>query len=146
MVSKATKKMFSNKNLVNVLYLVMLVLSVMYVNNKQYTALLYLYLIAGVVFMFTKNVLYALGISIIVTNLLVSYKYIEGMSVPGHHGGSIQDAANQRNQRTAENNSTSDGLPNLLGGMMQHMGMGSNTETTGGESSGPPNMSGSNGD
>tara|TARA_B110001452_G_C15238025_1_gene428673 strand:- start:2925 stop:3377 length:453 start_codon:yes stop_codon:yes gene_type:complete len=69
-------KVFNKKNLVNLLYVLTVALSVGYFVNKQYNALVCLGLVAGGIYLFNKNVMYALGISIVVTNLLLSMNYL----------------------------------------------------------------------
>ncbi len=69
-------KVFNKKNLVNLLYVLTIALSVGYFVNKQYNALVCLCLVAGGIYLFNKNVMYALGISIVVTNLLLSMNYL----------------------------------------------------------------------
>jgi hypothetical protein len=75
MALKLPKNLVSSNNMQNVLYLVTLALAVSYIMNRQNLALVSLLVIAGGVYMFKKNVVLALGISIVVTNLLLSMNY-----------------------------------------------------------------------
>ena len=68
----SSSKIFSNKNLINFLYLVTFALSIGYLVNKEYVALICLLVLAGLIYFISKKIIYALGISIIVTNLLLS--------------------------------------------------------------------------
>jgi len=66
-----------------VLYLIVLALAVSYIMNKQSTALVSLIFISGITYLLTKNMVISLGLSIIVTNLLLSMNYfvVEGLSM-----------------------------------------------------------------
>lgn len=72
----------SQKTTLNVLYLIVLALAVSYIINKQTTALVSLIFISGVTYLLTKNMVVSLGLSIVVTNLLLSMNYfVEGLSM-----------------------------------------------------------------
>ena len=73
----------SKKTTLNVLYLIVLALAVSYIMNKQSTALVSLIFISGITYLLTKNMVISLGLSIIVTNLLLSMNYfvVEGLSM-----------------------------------------------------------------
>ena len=75
MALKLPKNLVSGNNMQNVLYLVTLALAVSYIMNRQNLALVSLLVVAGGVYMFKKNVVLALGVSIVVTNLLLSMNY-----------------------------------------------------------------------
>ena len=77
MALRLPKNIVSNNNMQNVLYLVTLALAVSYIMNRQNLALVSLLVIAGGVYMFKKNVVIALGVSIIITNLLLSMNYFK---------------------------------------------------------------------
>ena len=64
-------KNFDN-SLQNFIFFLALALSVGYLVNKQYFAIVLLYIIAILVFMICKNLACSLGISIILTNLLLT--------------------------------------------------------------------------
>ena len=89
MAFKLPKNLVSGNNMQNVLYLVTLALAVSYIMNRQNLALVSLLVVAGAVYMFKKNVVLALGVSIVVTNLLLSMNYFrqfEGFK-EGNTGG-----------------------------------------------------------
>uniref|UniRef100_A0A6C0KSY1 Uncharacterized protein n=1 Tax=viral metagenome TaxID=1070528 RepID=A0A6C0KSY1_9ZZZZ len=75
---KFSKIPISKNVLTNILYLITLALAINYVMKKQIAALLSLFLIAGLVYYFKKNVTLALIVSIIATNLLIALKYLGG--------------------------------------------------------------------
>ena len=75
---KFPKIPISKNVLTNILYLITLALAVNYVMKKQISALISLFLIAGLVYYFKKNVTLALIVSIIATNLLIAMKYLGG--------------------------------------------------------------------
>ena len=78
-MSRKFPKIPVSKNvLTNILYVITLALAVNYVMKKQISALLSLFLIAGLVYYFKKNVTLALIVSIIATNLLIAMKYLGG--------------------------------------------------------------------
>lgn len=117
MALKLPKKLVSGNNMQNVLYLVTLALAVSYIMNRQNLALVSLLVVAGGVYMFKKNVVLALGVSIVVTNLLLSMNYFrqfEGFK-EGSTGG-IRPVVMGGNTRTATAGS-GDGPGVVLGGM-----------------------------
>lgn len=78
-MSRKFPKIPVSKNvLTNILYVITLALAVNYVMKKQISALLSLFLIAGLVYYFKKNVTLSLIVSIIATNLLIAMKYLGG--------------------------------------------------------------------
>ena len=76
MSRKLPKIHMSKSILTNILYLITLVLAINFIMKKQISALLSLFLIAGLVYYFKKNITLALIISIIATNLLIATKYL----------------------------------------------------------------------
>tara|TARA_Y100000816_G_scaffold279686_1_gene252240 strand:+ start:211 stop:591 length:381 start_codon:yes stop_codon:yes gene_type:complete len=89
-----SSKIFSNKNLINFLYLVTFGLSVGYLVNKEYLALICLLVLAGLIYFIGKNILYALGISIIITNLLLSAGSLKTLENFKENNETVRDAAN----------------------------------------------------
>lgn len=78
MSRKFPKIPISKNVLTNILYVITLALAVNFVMKKQISALISLFLIAGLVYYFKKNVTLALIVSIIATNLLIALKYLGG--------------------------------------------------------------------
>ena len=74
---KNVGNVFRNDNLTNFVLFLTIALSVGYLVNKTYHALVLLYVIAALMFLLCKNVACALGISIILTNLFLSLNMIE---------------------------------------------------------------------
>jgi hypothetical protein len=78
-MSRKFPKIPVSKNvLTNILYVITLALAVNFIMKKQISALISLFLIAGLVYYFKKNVTLALIVSIIATNLLIALKYLGG--------------------------------------------------------------------
>ncbi len=73
---KNMQNVFKNDNLTNFVLFLTIALSVGYLVNKSYHAIVVLYVIAALMFLLCKNVACALGISIILTNLFLSLKII----------------------------------------------------------------------
>ena len=78
---KLPRNIISNNVVKNVLYLITLALAVSYIINEQSLALICLTIIAGLVYVISKNVVIALFSSIIITNLLLSMNYFENISI-----------------------------------------------------------------
>ena len=78
MSRKLPKIRMSKSILTNILYVITLVLAINFIMKKQISALLSLFLIAGLVYYFKKNITLALIVSIIATNLLIAAKYLGG--------------------------------------------------------------------
>lgn len=79
-VSRSLKNVgnfFKNDNLTNFVLFLTIALSVGYLVNKTYHAIVLLYVIAALMFLLCKNVGCALGISIILTNLFLSLKILD---------------------------------------------------------------------
>tara|TARA_Y100000816_G_scaffold81889_1_gene56078 strand:- start:7224 stop:7565 length:342 start_codon:yes stop_codon:yes gene_type:complete len=73
---KNVGNVFRNDNLTNFVLFLTIALSVGYLVNKTYHAIVLLYVIAALLFLLCKNVACALGISIILTNLFLSLKLV----------------------------------------------------------------------
>ena len=70
------------KNILHIiLYVIMLALAVGYLMDNQVLAFVSLFVIAGLIYYFNGNIIYALSISIIITILLLSMKYLEPPNV-----------------------------------------------------------------
>ena len=86
MAFKLPKNVVSKNNMKNILYLVTLALAVAYLMNRENIALISLVVVAGTIYMLKKDVVIALGVSIVVTNLLLAmnffkrFKKVEGFS------------------------------------------------------------------
>lgn len=81
-VSKSFKldKVYKNDLYTNIALFVTIALAVNYISQKQYKTLVFLAVFGGAGFLLSKNLMYSLVFTIVVTNLLVSMKYVEGMS------------------------------------------------------------------
>ena len=82
-----------NNSLQNFIFFLALALSVGYLVNKQYFAIVLLYIIAILVFMVCKNIACSLGISIILTNLLLTlniFNIKEGYSSKRGRSGLVE--------------------------------------------------------
>lgn len=64
--------LLNNSTTQKVLLVIVAALTVGYFINKYYKAIIFLYLTTGLIYSFNKNLNYALAISIILTNLLLS--------------------------------------------------------------------------
>lgn len=79
-VSRSLKNVgniFKNDILTNFVLILTIALSVGYLVNKTYHALVILYVMALLIFLLCKNIACALGISIILTNLFLSLNIID---------------------------------------------------------------------
>jgi hypothetical protein len=87
---KLPRNIISNNVVKNVLYLITLALALSYIINEQNVALISLILIASGIYIMNKNVVIALFISIIITNLLLSMNYFKNIDI-------IENAENMNN-------------------------------------------------
>tara|TARA_B110000977_G_C11065925_1_gene487835 strand:+ start:2197 stop:2691 length:495 start_codon:yes stop_codon:yes gene_type:complete len=69
---KSIPSVFKNQNLTNFILFLSIALSIGYLVNKSYHAIVMLYIIAVFMYFICKNVACALGISIILTNLFLA--------------------------------------------------------------------------
>lgn len=67
---------FNNDKLTNFVIFITFALTVGYFVNKNYNAIVLLYLLVAVMYSLSKNVLSSLGISIILTNILISMNMV----------------------------------------------------------------------
>lgn len=72
-----SKNSNSIKILEGIIYFITLSLAVSYVINNQSLAIVSLFTIAGIIYYIKKKIVLALVVSIIITNLLLSMKYLE---------------------------------------------------------------------
>ena len=91
-----------SKNIINnILFFITLALAVNFIMNKQITALLSLFIIAGLIYYYNKNITIALLISIIVTNLLLAINYLEAPQIE-----KMENNKNNNNTNTNTNTNT----------------------------------------
>ena len=69
------KGVFNNDNLTNFVIFLVFVLSLGYLSNKNFEALVFMFLVGGLLYLVCKNIAGAFGLSIILTNLLLSMNY-----------------------------------------------------------------------
>jgi len=67
---------FNNDKLTNFVIFIAFALTVGYFVNKNYNAIVLLYLLVAVMYSLSKNLLSSLGISIILTNILISMNMV----------------------------------------------------------------------
>ena len=67
----------SNNSVRIMLYVITLALAVGYLMDNQILAFVCLFIITGLIYYLNKNIIYALSISIIITNLLLTMNYVE---------------------------------------------------------------------
>lgn len=72
-----SKNSNSIKIMEGIIYFITLSLAVSYVINNQSLAIVSLFTIAGIIYYIKKKIVLALVVSIIITNLLLSMKYLE---------------------------------------------------------------------
>jgi len=77
---KNVENVFKQGVITNFILFLTIALSIGYVVNKTYFALVLLYLLAGLVYLLCKNIACALGISIILTNLFLSLNVKENFA------------------------------------------------------------------
>ena len=75
--SLTSPKMLNNSTSTNIVLFLYIALSVGYLVNKHYEALIFMYVLSGVLYLFCKNKLCSLGISLLLTNLLLSMNYFK---------------------------------------------------------------------
>jgi|TARA_B110000259_G_scaffold118348_1_gene134642 hypothetical protein len=69
-------KLSNNDGITNLVIFVTIALSVGYIMNKNYNALIMLYLLGMIFYLLCENVLCSLGISIILTNILIALNMV----------------------------------------------------------------------
>lgn len=89
-----------NSVLMNITIFIYSSLTVGYIINKHYRALLFMYLLSLIIFIVNKNLLYSLGISILLTNLLLSMKLFK--NTEGLKNKKEQEKEEQEKQQEEE--------------------------------------------
>ena len=74
-LSLVKNNLMKNDMFTNMLLFIIIALTISYLVNKNYDAIIFLYVISIVIFYMSKNVFYSLLISIILTNLFLSLGY-----------------------------------------------------------------------
>lgn len=94
-----------SKNIINnILFFITLALAVNFIMNKQITALLSLFIIAGLIYYYNKNITITLLISIIVTNLLLAINYLEAPQIEKMENNNNKKNNNDKNNTALNNN------------------------------------------
>tara|TARA_B100000886_G_C20141596_1_gene374217 strand:- start:33 stop:299 length:267 start_codon:yes stop_codon:yes gene_type:complete len=83
----------NNTLLDNIVIFLTIILIIGYLSNKEYETIIFLVFIAIILYLVIKNVSYALIISIILTNLFISFNYFK-TNVNVEHEESIDDDLN----------------------------------------------------
>ena len=78
---KLPKNINYNNIVKNILYVITLILAVIYIINEETLALISLMLIACGIYIINKNIIFALFISIIITNLLLVIGYFKSINI-----------------------------------------------------------------
>ena len=74
-LSLVKNNLMKNDMFTNMLLFIIIALTISYLVNKNYDAIIFLYVVSIVIFYMSKNVFYSLLISIILTNLFLSLGY-----------------------------------------------------------------------
>ena len=69
--------MSNNSTSSNIVLFLYIAITVGYVVNKHYEALIFMYVFSGILYLCCKNILCSLGISLLLTNLLLSMNYFK---------------------------------------------------------------------
>ena len=117
--AKSTLKSLSNSsnkisksNLVHYLAIIIIVLlTIGYFSNKYYNAIIFLYLITAVSYLLTKNLMFSLIISIVLTNFLISINFFmdnnmikEGVDKTLSKINELKNGVNKLNKKENKNN------------------------------------------
>jgi hypothetical protein len=69
-------KLINNDGITNLVIFVTIALSIGYIINNNYNAFVLLYILGILFYLLSKNVLYSLGISIILTNIFIALNMV----------------------------------------------------------------------
>ena len=90
-------------NLLNFVLFLTIALSVGYLVNKTYHAIVLLYIIALLMYLLCKNVACSLGISIILTNLILSLNIVNQKESMSNHKAKKATTPKKENLQNKEN-------------------------------------------
>jgi len=77
LTSLGGNKLIKNDMFTNIALVIFIILTINYLNTKQYQATIFLYIVAAGGFYLCKSLSYGLIISIVLTNLLISMNYFK---------------------------------------------------------------------
>lgn len=99
-LSLVKNNLMKNDIFTNMLLFIVIALTISYLVNKNYDAIIFLYVVSIVIFYISKNVFYSLLISIILTNLFLSlgYFYIN-KNVNKNKEGLINNKKDKKHQK-----------------------------------------------
>ena len=75
--NKSINNIYKNDYLTNLIIFLTVILCVGYLSNKNYEAIIFLFICSVFLFLLCKNINYSIGISIILTNLFISFNFFK---------------------------------------------------------------------
>tara|TARA_B100000941_G_C28134865_1_gene364791 strand:- start:13 stop:438 length:426 start_codon:yes stop_codon:yes gene_type:complete len=71
------KNIYKNDNLTNFIIFLTIILIIGYLADKNYEAIIFLFISSVFLFLLCKNINYSIGISILLTNLFISFNFFK---------------------------------------------------------------------
>ncbi len=102
-IKSTTNELNNNDMITNIAIVLTIILSIGYISNQQYKALIFMLASALVLYLLCKNVFCALAIAIVVTNLLMSMNLFNEIEATEENKEETENKTENENENVIEN-------------------------------------------
>ena len=102
-IKSTTSELNNNDMITNIAIVLTIILSIGYISNQQYKALIFMLASALVLYLLCKNVFCALAIAIVLTNLLMSMNLFNEIEATKENTEETENETENENENVIEN-------------------------------------------
>ena len=102
-IKSTTSELNNNDMITNIAIVLTIILSIGYISNQQYKALIFMFASALVLYILCKNVFCALAIAIVLTNLLMSMNLFNEIEATEENKEETENETENENENVIEN-------------------------------------------
>ena len=102
-IKSTTNELNNNDMITNITIILTIILSIGYISNQQYKALIFMLASALVLYLLCKNVFCALAIAIVLTNLLMSMNLFNEIEATEENKEETENETENENENVIEN-------------------------------------------
>tara|TARA_B100000965_G_C19558480_1_gene743343 strand:+ start:1074 stop:1475 length:402 start_codon:yes stop_codon:yes gene_type:complete len=102
-IKSTTSELNNNDMITNIAIVLTIILSIGYISNQQYKALIFMLASALVLYLLCKNVFCALAIAIVITNLLMSMNLFNEIEATEENKEETENKTENENENENEN-------------------------------------------
>ncbi len=102
-IKSTTSELNNNDMITNIAIVLTIILSIGYISNQQYKALIFMLASALVLYLLCKNVFCALAIAIVLTNLLMSMNLFNEIEATEENTEETENETENENENVIEN-------------------------------------------